>query len=92
MAYNILLRKQDVVLAEENIFEEKLVKKQKEAIEKRIEKAKKKGRSLHPLVLIPHKFFQMSAQYIRHFRNKFHSTKPWKDLIPGFEKAMTAYL
>lgn len=92
MAYNILLRKQDVVLAEENIFEKKLVKKQKEAIEKRIENAKKKGRSLHPLVQIPHRFFQMSAQYIRHFRNKFHSTKPWRDLIPGFEKAMTAYL
>ena len=92
MTYNLLLRKQEIVLAAEGILEIKLVKKQKEAMAKRVEKAKAKGRSVHPLVIIPHKLFQMSAQFIRHFRNKLNSTIPWRDLIPGFEKAMAFYL
>jgi hypothetical protein len=92
MAYNLLLRKQEIALADEGVFEIKLEEKQKKAIAKRVDRAEKKGRKVHPLVLIPHKFFQMSAQYIRYFRNNLRSTSLWKDLIPGFEKTMACYL
>ena len=92
IAYNFLVRTQDYSLAKEGVFEIKLAQKQKKIIANRSKSATKKGHFLHPLVQIPHKLYQMSAQFIRCFRNNYKRGLPWPHLISIFEQAMLRYL
>jgi hypothetical protein len=92
MAYNILLSTQKISLGDLGITEEKLMKKQRDCLESRRKKAKANGRKLHPLAEIPHKLFQMSAQFIRCFRNGMRWETPWVDAIPLFRESMIKFL
>jgi len=92
MAYNILLKNQEITLAKEGVYEIKLLEKQSKEIKRRKEKTERNGRKLHPLSEIPHKMFQMSVQYIRCFQNHLNQKTPWKELIPHFQEAMASYL
>ena len=92
MAYNILLKNQEITLAKEGIYEIKLSEKQAKGIKNRKEKAERNGRKMNPLSEIPHRMYQMSVQYVRCFQNHLNQKTPWKELIPEFHKAMVSYL
>lgn len=74
-----------------DITEEKLEKKRERQIKDRLEKAKKKGRSLHPQQLSKCYFFQLSCQFVRVVRNLFHRQTPVFQLLGSFREAMTGY-
>ena len=92
MTYNFLLYTQEITLEKFNIKENKLDEKRKRSVKKREEIAKSKGMYVHPLILLPCKFFQMSQQYIRCFREIFRKSLPWVDSLSLFKRAMMSYL
>ncbi len=92
MAYNILLATQSISLQKEGVEEEKLQKKWETNLERRKEKARKRGRSLNPLAEIPTKLRQFSLQFIRCLRTNLTCNTLWSHCVPLFQRAMGAYL
>ena len=92
MAYNILLATQSISLQKEGVEEDKLQKKWETNLERRKEKARKRGRSLNPLAEIPTKLRQFSLQFIRCLRTNLTCNTLWSHCVPLFQRAMGAYL
>ncbi len=69
----------------------KLYKKRDKALVKRRKEARRKGRSINPILELLRIPTQFSCQLIRALRNGIRSGKRFLDDLPGFRLAMEAY-
>ena len=92
MVYNFMRFIKEFLHAEEGIVDEKVNKKYEKDLEKREQKAKKKGRFIHPFMKKLTRMPKLSAQFIRSIKYHFDQKIRFCDLIPAFRKSMLFYL
>lgn len=90
MTYN-LLRMTEALLKLRGVTDEKVKDKYKKALEKRKAAATQKGGFLHPLEELMPRMARLSSQFIRTFRNLFHSTRTLIQLLHRFRATMMSY-
>jgi hypothetical protein len=92
MTYNFQRFIKELINEEEDIQDTKVIKKYEKNLEKRDEKAKKRGRTLHPFVRLKNRMHRLSSQFIRVIHFSFWQAKRLSELIPLFRQRMEAYL
>lgn len=92
MAYNFLRQMEYSLETDYNIKNEKTSRKYAACLDKRREKARKKGRSIHPFIgKTGLRLHQMSQQFVRTVRNLLLDSRPFSALLSSFRHALVAY-